>query len=72
MTDDEVLKAIADVEAVKHRPTVDELASQLEVGRDELAEHLEGMVKRGVVLEQWREWADHPGEGAVTVFRPPD
>ena len=26
MTDDEVLKAIADVESVKHRPTVDELA----------------------------------------------
>ena len=30
MTDDEVLKAIADVESVKHRPTVDELATRLE------------------------------------------
>jgi Mn-dependent DtxR family transcriptional regulator len=72
MTDDEVLKAIADVESVKHRPTVDELARRLKVDRDELAEHLKGMVKRGVVLEQWREWADHPDEGAVTVDRPPN
>ena len=72
MTDDEVLKAIADVESVKHRPTVEELARHLEVDRDELGEHLKGMVKRGVVLEQWRAWADHPDEGAITVYRPSD
>jgi Mn-dependent DtxR family transcriptional regulator len=72
MTDDDILKAIADLESVKHRPTVDELAKRLDVDRNALADYLTGMVKRGVVLELWREWADQPDEGGVTVYRPPE